>query len=305
MSAQWDEVVYLSCQHSGTKWVLTTTGLSCQHSGTKWFADYHRLVMWAQWDKVVCWPSLISHVSTMGWSCLSFMSAQWDKVICWPPLICHVSMVGQSGLLTTSDLSCWHSGLLTTTDLSCQHSGTKKIADHHWSVVSAQWNKVVCWPSQISHVSTVGQSGLLTATDPLFQHSGTEWSADHQSTDLSCQHGGTSMWHNMVCLRGFALDRLFFSPVSFCTPLLCRGADWSLAAEDMDETGPLCWLAGSSLHVSVKELVKEDVSLLECMYLVLACMPGERVTVGDSGLCCCVCVTSSERQLTLLFVDSG
>ena len=28
-----------------------------------------------------------------------------------------------------------------------------------------------------------------------------------------------------------------------------------------------------------------------------------RVTVGDSGLCCCVCVTSFERSLTPLFVD--
>ena len=29
-----------------------------------------------------------------------------------------------------------------------------------------------------------------------------------------------------------------------------------------------------------------------------------RVTVGDSGLCCCVCVSSFERRLTPLFVDS-
>ena len=28
------------------------------------------------------------------------------------------------------------------------------------------------------------------------------------------------------------------------------------------------------------------------MHLVFACMPGEIVTAGDSGLCC-VCVTSS------------
>ena len=30
-----------------------------------------------------------------------------------------------------------------------------------------------------------------------------------------------------------------------------------------------------------------------------------RVTVGDSGLCCCVCVTFFERRLTPLFVDSA
>ena len=30
-----------------------------------------------------------------------------------------------------------------------------------------------------------------------------------------------------------------------------------------------------------------------------------RVTVGDSGLCCCTCVTYFERWLTLLCVDSG
>ena len=30
-----------------------------------------------------------------------------------------------------------------------------------------------------------------------------------------------------------------------------------------------------------------------------------RVTVGDSGLCCCVCVTSFELELTPLFVDSS
>ena len=38
----------------------------------------------------------------------------------------------------------------------------------------------------------------------------------------------------------------------------------------------------------------EDVPLVECMYLcLLACQV--RVTVGDSGLCCCVYVTSFER----------
>ena len=39
-------------------------------------------------------------------------------------------------------------------------------------------------------------------------------------------------------------------------------------------------------------------------YLVFTSMPGESyVTVGDSGLCCCVCVTSLERELTPSFVD--
>ena len=42
-------------------------------------------------------------------------------------------------------------------------------------------------------------------------------------------------------------------------------------------------------------------TLVEFMYLVFSRMPGE--TVGDSGLCCCVCVTSFERWLTPLCVD--
>ena len=40
----------------------------------------------------------------------------------------------------------------------------------------------------------------------------------------------------------------------------------------------------------------EDVPLVEwslCTLYLLACQV--RVTVGDSGLCCCVCVTSLER----------
>ena len=41
---------------------------------------------------------------------------------------------------------------------------------------------------------------------------------------------------------------------------------------------------------------------IRTLYL-LACQV--RVTVGDSGLCCCVCVTSFERLLTPLFVYSG
>ena len=45
-----------------------------------------------------------------------------------------------------------------------------------------------------------------------------------------------------------------------------------------------------------------DVPLVElCTLYLLACQV--RVTVGDSGLCCCVCVTSFECQLTPLCVD--
>ena len=37
----------------------------------------------------------------------------------------------------------------------------------------------------------------------------------------------------------------------------------------------------------------EDVPLVEFMYLVFTCMPGG-VTVGNSGLCCCVpCLSST------------
>ena len=36
------------------------------------------------------------------------------------------------------------------------------------------------------------------------------------------------------------------------------------------------------------------VPLVELMYLVFTRMPGED-TVGDSSLCCCVCVTSFEH----------
>ena len=38
------------------------------------------------------------------------------------------------------------------------------------------------------------------------------------------------------------------------------------------------------------------------IYSIHACQV--RVTVGDPGLCCCTCVTSFERSLTPLFVDS-
>ena len=47
----------------------------------------------------------------------------------------------------------------------------------------------------------------------------------------------------------------------------------------------------------VEFMYLEDVPLVEFMYLEFTCMPSEsylhacqvRVTVGDSGLCCCTC----------------
>ena len=39
-----------------------------------------------------------------------------------------------------------------------------------------------------------------------------------------------------------------------------------------------------------------------CTLYLLACHV--RITVGVSGLCCCVCVTSFERELTPLCVDN-
>ena len=57
----------------------------------------------------------------------------------------------------------------------------------------------------------------------------------------------------------------------------------------MAETGPLCRLAGSSLHVSVKELIKEDILLQECMYLVLTHMPGESYCRRLRSLLLCLC----------------
>ena len=54
--------------------------------------------------------------------------------------------------------------------------------------------------------------------------------------------------------------------------------------------------------VCVCVCVCEDVSLVElCTLYLHACQV--RVTVGDSGLCCCSCVTCFERQLTPLCVD--
>ena len=43
----------------------------------------------------------------------------------------------------------------------------------------------------------------------------------------------------------------------------------------------------------------EDAPLVE--FYLLTCQA--RVTIGDSGLCCCVCVMSFEHCLTPLFVD--
>ena len=47
----------------------------------------------------------------------------------------------------------------------------------------------------------------------------------------------------------------------------------------------------------------QDVPLVEFLYLVFTHIQ-LRVTVGDSGLCCCVRVTSFERYLTSLCVGS-
>ena len=45
-----------------------------------------------------------------------------------------------------------------------------------------------------------------------------------------------------------------------------------------------------------------DVPLVEFVYLVFTCMPGG-VTVGDSGLCCCVpCLSSAFISLCLLIL---
>ena len=47
----------------------------------------------------------------------------------------------------------------------------------------------------------------------------------------------------------------------------------------------------------------EDAPLVEFMYPVFTCMPGESYA-GDSGLCCCVHVASFECQLTPLVINS-
>ena len=59
-----------------------------------------------------------------------------------------------------------------------------------------QWDEVVCWPPLISHVITMGRPQDVT---------------------------------RCVGLRGPVLDGLFFSPASFCTPLLCQDAHLSQA----------------------------------------------------------------------------
>ena len=50
------------------------------------------------------------------------------------------------------------------------------------------------------------------------------------------------------------------------------------------------------------ECSSEDVPLVELCTLYLH-VRQVRVTVGDSGLCCCTCVMYLERQLTPLRVD--
>ena len=48
-----------------------------------------------------------------------------------------------------------------------------------------------------------------------------------------------------------------------------------------------------------KKKKEEDVPLVEFMYFVLRQV---RVSVGDSGMCCCTCTTYIERQLTPLYL---
>ena len=40
---------------------------------------------------------------------------------------------------------------------------------------------------------------------------------------------------------------------------------------------------------------EEDVPLVEFMYFVFTRVPGESYRAGDSGLCCCTCVTYFEH----------
>ena len=48
------------------------------------------------------------------------------------------------------------------------------------------------------------------------------------------------------------------------------------------------------LRCRAHKLGFEDVPLVEFMYLVFTRVP-VRVTVGDSSLCCCICVTYFQR----------
>ena len=55
----------------------------------------------------------------------------------------------------------------------------------------------------------------------------------------------------------------------------------------------IIFLSGFKNLMCIKKK-EDDVPLVEFMYLVFTRMP-VRVTVGDSGLRCCTCVTSFER----------
>ena len=60
-----------------------------------------------------------------------------------------------------------------------------------------------------------------------------------------------------------------------------------------------------NLLIPEEEDEERDVLLVVfiCTLYLYACQVN-RVTVGDSGLCCCACVMSFERQLTPSCVDS-
>ena len=57
-------------------------------------------------------------------------------------------------------------------------------------------------------------------------------------------------------------------------------------------------------YVCMRMRITEDVPLVDlCTLYLHTCQV--RITVGDSGLCCSVCVTSLGRSLTPLCVDSN
>ena len=74
----------------------------------------------------------------------------------------------------------------------------------------------------------------------------------------------------------------------------------SVADLQMVSIPPDAAVGGLSTHAlrltSTDPFHYEDVPLVEFMYLVgLFTRVQVRLTVGDSGLCCCVCVTSFKR----------
>ena len=63
---------------------------------------------------------------------------------------------------------------------------------------------------------------------------------------FECRHCGLCCQVHLrcrVCLHGVVLDRLFFLPASFCTPLLWQGAHLLLAPSRclQQHTRPTCW----------------------------------------------------------------